>query len=244
MKISVVIPAKNEERVIKDCIRSLLTLVDLPNEIIVVDNGSKDGTYDEVKKMQLECKEHDIQLTLLSCLRGDQIEARQLGFRSAKHPLIISLDADSHLSPNWISRARQIFIERDDVVAVGGPLVYDTLLYNIIHRLVYLFYVVNLKKYYFYGSNACFRKKAYIESDGLAGCRAMVQKYNFSEPYDDLYLSYSLKRIGIVKADHQLKAKVTSRVQGKRVPRWQLLKRLFRQCRDTLVIQKMLMTKE
>ena len=45
MKVSVVIPFKNEALIVEDCLRSLLTQTVLPDEIIAVDNGSTDGTY-------------------------------------------------------------------------------------------------------------------------------------------------------------------------------------------------------
>src|SRR3989337_3829514 len=51
-KISLVIPAYNEEMTIGDCIKSLLS-IDYPDyEIIVVDDGSTDRTLEEARKFE------------------------------------------------------------------------------------------------------------------------------------------------------------------------------------------------
>ncbi|MBR4494618.1 MAG: glycosyltransferase [Clostridiales bacterium] len=54
--ISVVIPAYNSESTIVDCIHGVLnqTAIDKIREIIVVDDGSKDGTV-EVVKSSIDC---------------------------------------------------------------------------------------------------------------------------------------------------------------------------------------------
>ena len=48
--ISVVIPAYNEEKYIENCLKSLLSQEEMPDEIIVVDNNSTDQTSKIVKK--------------------------------------------------------------------------------------------------------------------------------------------------------------------------------------------------
>ena len=49
MNISVVIPALNEEEPIADVVRACLT-TGLPNEVIVVDNGSTDATFERARE--------------------------------------------------------------------------------------------------------------------------------------------------------------------------------------------------
>ncbi len=55
--VSVCVPARNEERDIEGCLRSLLSQ-DYPNlEIIVVDDGSTDNTFEILKKLKVEFPE-------------------------------------------------------------------------------------------------------------------------------------------------------------------------------------------
>jgi cellulose synthase/poly-beta-1,6-N-acetylglucosamine synthase-like glycosyltransferase len=50
-KISIIVPAYNEEKTIADCIKSLLKL-DYPDfEVILVDDGSTDGTLQKAKEI-------------------------------------------------------------------------------------------------------------------------------------------------------------------------------------------------
>jgi len=50
MKISVIIPTFNEEEVMGECLKSLVGQKDKDFEVIVVDDGSTDGTLDIIKR--------------------------------------------------------------------------------------------------------------------------------------------------------------------------------------------------
>ena len=49
-KISIIVPAYNAEKTMDRCLQSLVTQEDSNIEIIIVDDGSKDGTYAIAKK--------------------------------------------------------------------------------------------------------------------------------------------------------------------------------------------------
>ncbi len=241
MKVSVVIPVKNEEEIIERCLRSLLLQTHLPNEIIVIDNDSTDTTVERVADLQSEFAGTDVQLVLLSCVNGNQIEARQMGFGTAKHPLIVSIDADSVLDTAWIQHAVELFNNRNEVVGAGGPLIYDTLLYSVAHYIVYLGLSVFKSRFYFYGSNACFRRDAFHAIKGLEGCRSLMEKEKLGEPHDDLYLSYQLKAVGTIQPCFSLRARVQSRTGTARETVLSLLQRLLRQARESVRLQRLLL---
>ncbi len=114
MKVSVVVPAFNEENYIKDCLESILTQTVSPDEIIVVDNNSTDRTVQIAKKMGAR---------VVKETRQGMIHARNKGFDSAKYEIIARCDADSRVPVDWIKRIKFNF-ENYDIDALSGPTIF------------------------------------------------------------------------------------------------------------------------
>lgn len=91
--VSVVLPARDAERTIAQTIRSVLeqTLDDL--ELIVVDDGSVDGTLTEVRAIP------DGRIRVMSSRRRGLGAARNVGLRSAAGDFVAFIDADDLWSP-------------------------------------------------------------------------------------------------------------------------------------------------
>lgn len=142
--VSILVPAYNEEETIVDCIDSLLYL-DYPQyEIVIVDDGSKDNTYDMVinkfglRKVArpirrvVKCKKekeiyervvkNNIKITLVKKENGGKADALNMGINISKYPLFVSLDADSILQKDSISNIVAPFMEDDTTIAVGGSI--------------------------------------------------------------------------------------------------------------------------
>jgi glycosyltransferase involved in cell wall biosynthesis len=64
MKISLVIPAKNEKTLIGPCLEAILAQTEYPNEVIVVDNASTDGTRAVVESFLLRFQNKNISLVV------------------------------------------------------------------------------------------------------------------------------------------------------------------------------------
>ena len=89
-RISVIIPAHNEERVIERTIRSVLNL-DYPRnklEIIVVDDGSTDRTYEIAKKYESKT------IKVFKKKREGKASALNFGIKKCSNDFILTLDAD------------------------------------------------------------------------------------------------------------------------------------------------------
>jgi glycosyltransferase involved in cell wall biosynthesis len=113
MKISVVIPAYNEEKLLKKCLESLKNQIEKPFEIIVVDNNSTDKTAEVAQKMgAIVVKE----------LKQGISFARNAGFNAANGDVIARLDADTVAPKDWILKIRKIL--EKGVEAVSGPASY------------------------------------------------------------------------------------------------------------------------
>ncbi|HEX8932548.1 MAG TPA: glycosyltransferase family A protein, partial [Patescibacteria group bacterium] len=100
MKISVIIPAYNEEKYIGACIESLLKQNRLPDEIIVVNNNSTDQTAAIASQYPVKVineKEQGI------------TPARNRGLNEAQYDIIARTDADTILPPDWIEKIKKHF---------------------------------------------------------------------------------------------------------------------------------------
>lgn len=111
--ISVVIPAYNAEDTIGHCLSALLDQ-SLPREayeIIVVDDGSTDGTRDVVRRYP--------GARLIEQANQGPAAARNLGGREARGDIVLFTDADCQPIRTWIERMSVPFEDQEVVGAKG-----------------------------------------------------------------------------------------------------------------------------
>ena len=95
--VSVVIPAYNREKTIKDTVDSVLRQTYLPNEIIVVDDGSTDNTRDVVQEIAENCS--SVKIIYCDQKNAGAQKARNKGIELAAGEWIAFLDSDDL----WVS---------------------------------------------------------------------------------------------------------------------------------------------
>lgn len=101
-KISGIVIAKNEERVIADCLESL----SFCDEIILVDSGSSDRTMEIAEKMGAKIiKVHLPDL--------DFSKLRNLGLQKAKYSWIIYLDADERVTKELLESIKYQVLSKE-----------------------------------------------------------------------------------------------------------------------------------
>jgi len=127
--VSLVIPGRNCERTIRSCLAAVVPLLnETPlREIIFVDDGSTDGTAEIVAEFPVR---------RLVCGGHGPGAARNLGWRSATHPLIWFVDSDCVAEPGALTH---LLPHLDDprVGCVGGSysnMEEDSLLACLIHE--------------------------------------------------------------------------------------------------------------
>lgn len=115
-KLSFVIPAFNEEKLIVSTVMSIRVECTgaVEHEIIVVDNGSTDNTAKLAAAAGARVVHEE---------RKGVVFARQRGFEEAKYPLVCNIDADSALPKGWLKAALRP-LDNPKVCAVTGPLYY------------------------------------------------------------------------------------------------------------------------
>src|SRR3990167_5374338 len=103
MKVSVVIPAYNEEKWIGQTLEAILEQDYQDFEVIVVDNASTDKTSDIVKLFK------DARITLINEPKKGILYAREAGRKIATGDILAQLDADCLTKKDWISNAVKKF---------------------------------------------------------------------------------------------------------------------------------------
>lgn len=116
MKLSVIIPVYNEVHTIGEAL-SRVHEVDLPKEVIVVDDGSTDGTREFLRRFETEQdSRHPIKILLHPRNLGKGAALRT-GFKAATGDIVIVQDADLEYHPKEYPRLIEPILEgRADVV--------------------------------------------------------------------------------------------------------------------------------
>lgn len=118
-EVTIIVPCYNEEKTASLTIDSLLSL-DYPKDvlkIVVVDDGSRDNTWDVLQKY----KSHP-QVSLFKKENGGKHTALNLGISHSKSEFIGCLDADSSVHPEALKRIMTYF-HNQDVMAVAPSIV-------------------------------------------------------------------------------------------------------------------------
>lgn len=159
VKISVIIPAHNEEALLGKCLDSLVkqTLKKKFFEVIVIDNASTDKTAKIAKKYPV---------TLVFEPRKSVVYARQKGADVARGKIIVSADADTYYPPDWLKTIKANFERDPKLIALVGWIYYSNtpLVFNIFNGLNQEFNLL-LQKYtkkfpVAYAANLAFKKDA------------------------------------------------------------------------------------
>jgi peptidoglycan-N-acetylglucosamine deacetylase len=113
--VSIIVPAYNEEVTVVKTIEHLL-LQNYPNfNIIFVDDGSKDNTYDIVKEKFSNNNKVDI----YTKENGGKATALNMGVAISKNDFVVCIDADTILLPNALEEMMRFFLN-EKIGAVAG----------------------------------------------------------------------------------------------------------------------------
>lgn len=109
--ITIVIPVKNREVLILRCLDSVAAQTVMPAEVIVVDNGSTDGTVSAVESWG--ALHPDIPLRILSESTPGAAAARNKGLDSVKTEYVYFLDSDDEMLPSLLQKSSAAIGEAD-----------------------------------------------------------------------------------------------------------------------------------
>lgn len=178
VKVSVVIPARNEESRIRKCLDSVLKQRDIISQIIVADDSSVDGTRKIVEEY---CRKYNVELIEVVDRPPNSIGKSwpcYLGYRKTKNDYILFIDADTiFLDERVVAKAvKTLEFLRLDYLSLFPRFG----LYNLLALFVYPLYINTVifferfskvnrgdsSKCFLVGAFSLFRKKTYESSGG------------------------------------------------------------------------------
>lgn len=122
MKISFVIPAHNEEKLIGACLSALereLAHTQCDAEIVVVNNASTDRTGEIARSFS--------NVRVVDEPKKGLVQARNTGYRNTTGELVANIDADTEVSSGWVATVLKEFEHSPKLVALSGPFIYRDL---------------------------------------------------------------------------------------------------------------------
>lgn len=114
MKVSVYSTVLNEESSIVPLLDSLISQTRKPDEIVVVDGGSKDKTVDIVR----EYEKADKSIKLIISKGSNVAQGRNTGIQNSRYDIIASIDGGCIADKNWLQNLIKNF-ETDIDIASG-----------------------------------------------------------------------------------------------------------------------------
>lgn len=136
--VSIIVPAYNEGAVIINAIKSLMK-IDYPNfEILVIDDGSSDNTFEVAKSV-----EEEFRVRVLYKANGGKSSALNYGIEQAMGDYYVCVDADSVLSPNLLIDSIPFFEADPNLAAVAGAVTVGNT-HNLLTLFQKLEYIIGL----------------------------------------------------------------------------------------------------
>jgi hyaluronan synthase len=106
--ISIVVPAKNEEKNIRNCVQSCLNQTYMNKEIIVVNDGSTDKTGEVLDEMRKENRTTNFRILHLSKSVGKK-KAVEAASEIARGEIYAFMDSDCDMAFDAVEKAAKIF---------------------------------------------------------------------------------------------------------------------------------------
>ncbi|MBC7321440.1 glycosyltransferase family 2 protein [bacterium] len=183
MKVSVIIPTRNRERIVSKCIELILNQDYSQYEIIVIDDGSEDNTREVLKKF---FNYRNFRFIPLSERKGPAF-CRNLGVKESEGELIIFIDSDIFVLPNFISSHVKVHKNHPGGIVAVGPVIAIS---EIDAGLSSRGSILDFSNAYFASGNASIPREIFIK---VGGFDEVFNVYG----WEDIDFGLKLKSFGI-----------------------------------------------
>src|SRR5437762_1972420 len=138
--ITILVPAHNEQATIEPSVTAILTLEYRNYEVVVVNDGSTDGTLDALRHAfdlyeiprtypetiatrplrALYRSRTRTRLLVIDKENGGKADSLNAAINASRFPLVIAVDADTLIEPDALLRLTRPFLLGREIAAVGG----------------------------------------------------------------------------------------------------------------------------
>lgn len=189
--LTVIVPVYNEEKLIGECLDSLLhqTLNPDQYEIIVIDNNSTDASAQIASRKGIRVERE---------LRKGYVHAIRRGIELSSTEFIAFTDADCRVPANWAEKVLGNFEDSDQIVGIGGKVSFfdiPVILDKLLQVILYLNKALP-------GNNMAVRRTALLDMGGID------PRINLGVDY---WLTLKLRSLGQLKVDRSLVVKTSGR---------------------------------
>jgi len=208
MKLSIVIPAYNEEQYLGRCLEAAFREIKKTKydvEVIVVDNASTDRTSEIAKSFS------DVKLVYES--KKGLSQARNSGYLASTGEIIANVDSDSEIPAGWIEKVFFEFERNPKLVALSGPYVYPEMS-KLTNFIVHIYYAIGFVGHIF--NHYILNIGAMLQGGNFILRRSALQKVNGYDTSIDFYgedtdIARRISKVGLVKFSFGLKMYTSSR---------------------------------
>lgn len=200
--VSIIIPARNSEKTIDKCLKSLSELNHKNIEIIIINDGSTDKTEQIINDFIENNKDLKIELIKKESM-GPSV-ARNVGIKNSRGEFVAFTDADCIVHKNWLDELLKVF--KEDIVSVGGiqlsPEDESEFGKNVNSFMGKVGFITDYMKYIKYKDDENFKP---MEIEHNPTCNVMYRKDVFKKvgdflenlwPGEDVELDYRIRKKG------------------------------------------------
>ncbi len=117
VRVSLYAPVKNEVAEIDRWLSAILKLTRRPDEIVIVDGGSTDGTVARLRELS---EDYPVPITLIEGIKGGIACQRNVAVRRARYEIVVGLDFGCEPEPRWLERMVTPFEIDPSIDVVAG----------------------------------------------------------------------------------------------------------------------------
>jgi len=139
--VTILVPAHNEGSSIEAAIQSLLEVVYPDLEILVINDGSTDNTFECASKWAGNYRNASVRVIDTGVNVG-KAEALNIGLKNTSREIVVVMDADSRLEPQSILKGVTHFINPEVVAVAGNVKIINRV--NLVTKLQTLEYLLGL----------------------------------------------------------------------------------------------------
>jgi glycosyltransferase involved in cell wall biosynthesis len=216
MNISFVVPAYNEEAIVRTCLQSIVAeIARNPNlalgtsaEVVVVNNASTDNTRAVAEEFFATVPAHGGGLRVIDEPRKGLVQARKAGFDASTGTLVANIDSDTVLPQGWLAEVQRQFDTDKQLVALSGPFIFHDMgvATRALVQVFYVFgYVLGALRIIamLQGGNFVLRRDAWVS---VGGFNTAIAFYG-----EDTDVAKRLQRVGRVRWTWKLPAYTSGR---------------------------------